>query len=640
MSGSSTDDNLPVKSKRRIVKTPGIPPPVAAAAAPPLPTSAGRGGGGGGADSEGSDSENAERGSEVCQIGADVCVVPAQLFDLPNLMAVLSLNTWNYCLTEEDRESLMQFLPPFEEEDPFKDTMRDLLGGENFHFGSPIMTLFDRLKKGLCHPRVLQYREGLKYLQRKEHYHLIRQYHNQMVNLFLEMQQTWQSCPEADFEERLQIWHKPQSQPQLPPLPVKSKRVMRKPVLTRNAVKAAALDGAKKRLIEGMKTKVLELPTRGKFLQEKKLPVATAPVLPAKKKMAMLIPKRVGFKGVLKIKTGPRGAAEGPSKRIPEKENNADKVRKPRLNKTGPKGVLKVISKGQGVMKQIDTLLSKGKGPSVDVKCEMPENLDDEAFYSIDELEHQNEGGYKHKQNTEEMDKDKDLYEIEKEDVGEVEEYAEERVQAIPSKGEISYSLVVAPSVPLKSSTSEGSEKKPKKEPSLVVAPLVPLKYSISEGSEKKPRKQPVGERKKRKMLDVGGMVSEAEKTAKKKKQMKELIIDDIASPGEMLEMPEKANEGVHDVLKKTHRKKKVEAKTKKPDEMEVVENKAAEDEGRIIEELEDRVVEVPSEENLGGDWKDDGDKAPSRKQVKKKVKTDKITVHSSPADSPPHTGK
>jgi hypothetical protein len=35
----------------------------------------------------------------VCQIGDDMCTVPSQLFDLPSLKGVLSLNTWNYCLT-------------------------------------------------------------------------------------------------------------------------------------------------------------------------------------------------------------------------------------------------------------------------------------------------------------------------------------------------------------------------------------------------------------------------------------------------------------------------------------------------------------------------------------------------------------
>lgn len=81
MSGSSTDDNPPAR---------------------PRPRNARGGGGGGregGGESEGSEDEVTERGSEVCQIGDDMCTVPSELFNLPSLKGVLSLNTWNYCLT-------------------------------------------------------------------------------------------------------------------------------------------------------------------------------------------------------------------------------------------------------------------------------------------------------------------------------------------------------------------------------------------------------------------------------------------------------------------------------------------------------------------------------------------------------------
>lgn len=76
MSSSSTDDNPPLKPRQKAAR-------------------------GGGGDSEGSEDESTERGSEVCQIGDDMCNVPLQLFDLRNLKSILSLNTWNYCLTGE-----------------------------------------------------------------------------------------------------------------------------------------------------------------------------------------------------------------------------------------------------------------------------------------------------------------------------------------------------------------------------------------------------------------------------------------------------------------------------------------------------------------------------------------------------------
>jgi nuclear factor related to kappa-B-binding protein len=478
MSGSSTDENPAVKPppKRRVAKIPeptvaaaaaALPPPAAeaatiavsaaagaeAAAAGAVPVAGGSGaGGGGGGDSEGSDEENVERGSEVCQIGGDMCVVPAQLFDLPSLQGVLSLNTWNYSLTEEERERLLPFLPPFDEEDVFKDTIRELLGGGNFHFGSPITTLFDRLKKGLCHPRVSQYREGLKYLQRKEHYHLIRQYHNQMVNLFLEMQQTWESFPEADFEERPEIWHKRQSQPQqlLPPLPVKPKRVMRKPataksVVVQAAAAAAVVDGTNNKRLntnEGItaKRKAPELPPKkGKISLQRSIPIVVPPVLaPAtttKKKPEIVMPTHttVGSKGFLKIKTVPRvgggAAAEGgPSKRFPEMEKPDKGYNRPRLHKPAPKGVLKVISKGKGVMKKTDGLVPRSRGPPPLVDFErgggiVAEDSDDDVDDN-DQLEDTDNGRYKHKHQLfdEEMDRASDPYALEDDDDLEEEE--------------------------------------------------------------------------------------------------------------------------------------------------------------------------------------------------------------------------
>lgn len=86
MSGSSTDDNPPARPRPRNAR------------------------GGGGGESEGSEDEVTERGSEVCQIGDDMCTVPSELFNLPSLKGVLSLNTWNYCLTGSQFGILTCFL--------------------------------------------------------------------------------------------------------------------------------------------------------------------------------------------------------------------------------------------------------------------------------------------------------------------------------------------------------------------------------------------------------------------------------------------------------------------------------------------------------------------------------------------------
>lgn len=353
MSGSSTDDNPPARPRPRNAR------------------------GGGGGESEGSEDEVTERGSEVCQIGDDMCTVPSELFNLPSLKGVLSLNTWNYCLTEEERESLALHLPPIEDEEVFKDTIRDLLGGEIFHFTSPMADLFDRLKGGLCHPRVSRYREGLKYLQRKEHYHVLRRYHNHMVSLFVEMQKQWENCPDADIDERLEIWDRFQTEPL--PLP-KPKRVVRKPGTVRR-VKASVEAAPQRRIPEvPLKMKAIELPKKGKFLIKGRSEVGA--LAPLKKKPAVLEPA-TGSKGVLKIKTLVKDRPEAPSKRIVDidkVERVVEQEEPVRVSKPRPKGVLKLMPKGKNVLKKIASVSVKGKAPVTEIKREEVNDVLEEEF--------------------------------------------------------------------------------------------------------------------------------------------------------------------------------------------------------------------------------------------------------------------
>lgn len=337
MSGSSTDDNPPARPRHRNV----------------------RGGGGGGAESEGSEDEVTERGSEMCQIGSDTCTVPSQLFDLPSLKGVLSLNTWNYCLTEEERESLALHLPPIEDEDTFKDTIRDLLGGEIFHFTSPIDDLFERLKGGLCHPRVSRYREGLKYLQRKEHYHLLRHYHNHFVSLFVEMQKQWENCPDADIDERLEIWDRFQTQPL--PLP-KPKRVVRKPGTVRR-VKASVEVGSQRRIPD------VSLRMNGIEPPRKEMPVikgrSEVGMVALSKKTPGVVEPAAGSKGVLKMKSLMKDRSEGPSERIfdIDKADRVEQEEPMRVLKPRPKGVLKLMPEGKQAWRETSSVAAKGKSP-------------------------------------------------------------------------------------------------------------------------------------------------------------------------------------------------------------------------------------------------------------------------------------
>lgn len=268
---------------------------------------------------------------------------------------------------EEERESLALHLPPVEDEEVFKDTIRDLLGGDIFHFTSPMADLFDRLKGGLCHPRVSRYREGLKYLQRKEHHHVLRRYHNHMVSLFVEMQKQWENCPDADIDERLEIWDRYQTEPL--PLP-KPKRVVRKPGTVRR-VKASVEAAAPARRIAApeavmppLKMKAIEMPTKKGKLSMKGSRSEVGALGPPKKKIPEPV---IGSKGVLKIKTLPK---EAPYKRIVDVEKVEQEEPMQVVNKPRAKGVLKLMPKGKSVVKKTASLSVKGKSPVTEIKME------------------------------------------------------------------------------------------------------------------------------------------------------------------------------------------------------------------------------------------------------------------------------
>lgn len=144
-----------------------------------------------------------EPGTEFCQVGDQTGLVPHELYDLPDLSSVLSVDTWNECLTEEDRLQLAQHLPDMDQE-TFVRTLREVLSGDNFYFGSPVKQLFDQLKGGMCEPRVVLYRRGVNYLHRRKHYHWLRTYHNGMIGRLAMIKGVWESCTGYGIEERLQ----------------------------------------------------------------------------------------------------------------------------------------------------------------------------------------------------------------------------------------------------------------------------------------------------------------------------------------------------------------------------------------------------------------------------------------------------
>lgn len=152
------------------------------------------------------DCELAEVNCEFGLVEGQLCNIPYELYDLPNLRDILSLETWNSCLTEEERFYLSAYIPDMNQQ-TFWLTMKELLGGSDMYFGSPLDTFFERLKGGYYPPKVTSFRECLHSLQRRKHYHSLRSYNDNMTGMFKEMSKLWSQCDmNVGIEGRLYKW--------------------------------------------------------------------------------------------------------------------------------------------------------------------------------------------------------------------------------------------------------------------------------------------------------------------------------------------------------------------------------------------------------------------------------------------------
>ncbi|XP_074560673.1 uncharacterized protein LOC141816843 [Curcuma longa] len=158
-------------------------------------------------DVDSDDSELAEVGCEHIMIGGQTCSVPYELYDLPDLKEVLSLETWNHHLNEDERFFLATFLPDMDQE-TFCLTVKELLRGDDLFFGSPLQKFQTGMKGGLYYPRVTYLRERLVFLQKNEYYHCTRSYHENMLQAFADMKKLWdRGRQNLTVEERIQVWN-------------------------------------------------------------------------------------------------------------------------------------------------------------------------------------------------------------------------------------------------------------------------------------------------------------------------------------------------------------------------------------------------------------------------------------------------
>ncbi|WCJ22564.1 hypothetical protein M5689_004648 [Euphorbia peplus] len=154
----------------------------------------------------------AEFNCELGMVDGQLCSIPYELYDLPDLREILSLDTWNSCLTEEERFHLAAYLPDMDEQ-TFCLTMKEIFDGSDLYFGNPVDVFFKRLKGGFYPPEVARNRDALHFVKRYKYYHSLRSYNDRMIQMFMDMRSLWYQCEmSSSVEERISIWSKKRKQ--------------------------------------------------------------------------------------------------------------------------------------------------------------------------------------------------------------------------------------------------------------------------------------------------------------------------------------------------------------------------------------------------------------------------------------------
>ncbi|KAF8414344.1 hypothetical protein HHK36_002345 [Tetracentron sinense] len=270
------------------------------------------------------DSELADLDCELGMVEDQFCNIPYELYDLPDLKEILSLNTWNSCLTEEERLALSAYLPDMDQQS-FWLTMKELLGGNDIFFGSPMGELFKRLKGGFYPPKVSCFREGLQYLQRRKYYHSLRSYHEHMAQAFSDMRSLWDQCgPSIGVEERVYIWTERKNSKGMDPLDLNA-YPRDEDLLSKDVYQNEIMCPLSKKM------KSLE----GKGVNAHNLPPLVV------NGMKLVAPKTSG-RGVLKIKSSGMNSSQTCIPKVVSSDTLAQ-------CRPSPKGVLKIVPKGPSI---------------------------------------------------------------------------------------------------------------------------------------------------------------------------------------------------------------------------------------------------------------------------------------------------
>lgn len=251
---------------------------------------------------ESDDYEHEEVNCELAKSGDQICSVPYGLYDLPELNDILSLETWNLCLTEDDRFRLAAYLPDMDQHDFFV-TMKELFSGSDLFFGSPVKSFFHRLNGGFYSPEVSQARELLMIFERRRYYHFLKSHHDGMIFKFASMDKVGGRCgASTGLQGKVNSWNDRRHEDPLTGVDISGSPFNRSLSIA-NEVKDATLPPLKRtKRMDGTVTTHCSAKRKGIVYRDKSMEMSSlkSPVfhVPGELTTCIRLPK-----GVLKIKT-------------------------------------------------------------------------------------------------------------------------------------------------------------------------------------------------------------------------------------------------------------------------------------------------------------------------------------------------
>ena len=138
--------------------------------------------------------------------------LPSAVLEIERLADVLTMDAWR-SLEEAEREELRKLLPERAADgggDAGDDAVLAPLFDESapFHFGHPAVDALRRLQSGRYHPKVAEYFAANQLLQRRQHAHDVRNYHDGFVRRCRDMRDVFTTCgrTKSALDDRLRRW--------------------------------------------------------------------------------------------------------------------------------------------------------------------------------------------------------------------------------------------------------------------------------------------------------------------------------------------------------------------------------------------------------------------------------------------------